>query len=341
MRSDGVSVVHDRLGSVVARSGCSDCSAYSTKEYFPYGDEISGNTAGNVDKFGTYMRDATTGLDYADQRYFAGTMGGRFLTADPYQASGGAAAPGSWNRYPYVGGDPVNRGDPTGLFEVDYSNGCGAPGTEFCADDGYTTWGGGEPGGVCLLPGLGNPFFGPTVTALCGIVFAPVPPPPPPKTCKSDFTGSQIAFVQAHYADAANLADQADLPTEVVLGWSALESGWGKPINTAYGNYFGWKGRGNYRCPEYNFACFKFYYSSAYTALFSSRDYFTYDNVVGVSVVQILSDQFNNGASVQTVFDTLAKAGWTPDKGYGRAVASTVSATGSIIDCLKSLGELR
>ena len=39
---------------------------------------------------------------------------GRFLTADPYVASGGVADPGSWNRYAYVGGDPVNLNDSGG-----------------------------------------------------------------------------------------------------------------------------------------------------------------------------------------------------------------------------------
>jgi hypothetical protein len=41
---------------------------------------------------------------------------GRFLTADPYQASGGPANPGSWNRYAYVEGDPVGFHDPAGLM---------------------------------------------------------------------------------------------------------------------------------------------------------------------------------------------------------------------------------
>jgi hypothetical protein len=36
---------------------------------------------------------------------------------DPYVASGGAANPSSWNRYAYVGGDPINFFDPRGLFE--------------------------------------------------------------------------------------------------------------------------------------------------------------------------------------------------------------------------------
>ena len=55
----------------------------------------------------TYYRDQTTGLDYADQRYFAG-LSGRFLTADP--------AGSGMNWYAYVGGDPVNFNDPEGLI---------------------------------------------------------------------------------------------------------------------------------------------------------------------------------------------------------------------------------
>ncbi len=54
-----------------------------------------------------------TGLDYADPRYYAASYG-RFNTADQYQASAGPADPGSWNRYAYVGGDPVNFADPGG-----------------------------------------------------------------------------------------------------------------------------------------------------------------------------------------------------------------------------------
>ena len=52
----------------------------------------------------------------ADQRFYASTYG-RFNTADPYAASGGPEDPGSWNRYAYVGGDPVNWLDPQGTFK--------------------------------------------------------------------------------------------------------------------------------------------------------------------------------------------------------------------------------
>src|ERR1017187_8782577 len=102
MRSAGVTVVTDRLGSVRANSNGERMS------YFPYGEERT-TTADGREKFGTYFRDsaANGGLDYAEQRYYA-SAGGRFLTPDPYTASGGPVDPGSWNRYAYVQGDPLN-----------------------------------------------------------------------------------------------------------------------------------------------------------------------------------------------------------------------------------------
>jgi RHS repeat-associated protein len=97
---------HDRLSSVGDGS-----------TYLPYGEERS-VTANDTHKFATYYRDSSSGLDYADQRYYSSTYG-RFLTSDPYRASGGPSDPGSWNRYAYVQGDPVNLTDPAGLFPAD------------------------------------------------------------------------------------------------------------------------------------------------------------------------------------------------------------------------------
>jgi RHS repeat-associated protein len=65
-------------------------------------------------KFTGYFRDAETGLDYANQRYHQPGMG-RFMSPDPYMASGGPSNPGSWNKYGYVQGDPVNFVDRKGL----------------------------------------------------------------------------------------------------------------------------------------------------------------------------------------------------------------------------------
>ena len=79
--------------------------------YYPYGEAKSG-TVSNADSFATYFRDST-GLDYAQQRYYSSTSG-RFVSVDPLQASASPAAPSSWNRFGYVSGDPTNRVDPTG-----------------------------------------------------------------------------------------------------------------------------------------------------------------------------------------------------------------------------------
>jgi RHS repeat-associated protein len=68
-------------------------------------------------EFGTYNRDSFTGLDYADQRFYASSYG-RFNTRD--RIGGGVAEPGSWNRYSYTRGDPVNRTDFAGLCDSDF-----------------------------------------------------------------------------------------------------------------------------------------------------------------------------------------------------------------------------
>ncbi len=93
-------VTSDRLGSI--------------GKFYPFGQERPSATTNDTEKFTGYYRDASTGLDYADQRYHQpGT--GRFLTPDPLVASAKPEDPGSWNRYEYVGGDPVNSTDPSGL----------------------------------------------------------------------------------------------------------------------------------------------------------------------------------------------------------------------------------
>jgi RHS repeat-associated protein len=91
--------------------------------YYPYGEGVVG--ADSV-QFATYTRDSYTGLDYADQRFYASTYG-RFNTPDPYAGSAGPGDPSSWNRYSYTKGDPVNRMDRSGLLA---SLTCGSGGYE-------------------------------------------------------------------------------------------------------------------------------------------------------------------------------------------------------------------
>ena len=107
-----------------------------------------------------------------DQRYFTG-LSGRFLSSDPYEASGGASNPGSWGRYAYVGGDPVNRTDQTGLYWDDCSMyGCLMAPPE---DGGGIIWGGrGGSGSICNF-NLWLPV--PMCIGIPGVVLAPAPPP--------------------------------------------------------------------------------------------------------------------------------------------------------------------
>ncbi|MEZ5355297.1 MAG: RHS repeat-associated core domain-containing protein [Bryobacteraceae bacterium] len=80
----------------------------------PYGEQGG--------RFGTHDQDSSTGLHYADQRYYYSNRG-RFLTADPYRGSRSVDGPASWNRYSYVFGDPVRSVDPRGLYCVSLGDG--------------------------------------------------------------------------------------------------------------------------------------------------------------------------------------------------------------------------
>jgi RHS repeat-associated protein len=127
----------DRVGSVV------DASAPAGLSYFPYGEERVTRTADGSERFGTYQRDAGTGLDYAMNRYYSATVG-RFVSPDPYEASGGTANPQSWNRYAYVQNDPADFSDPSGL--VTYGSECRVDGIYVPCSSVYAI-DGGSPGG--------------------------------------------------------------------------------------------------------------------------------------------------------------------------------------------------
>ncbi len=82
-------VAADRLGSI--------------GKFYPFGVERPSATANDTEKFTGYYRDASTGLDYADQRYHQPGVG-RFMSPDPDSGSAHRISPGSLNRYAYVGG---------------------------------------------------------------------------------------------------------------------------------------------------------------------------------------------------------------------------------------------
>ena len=99
----------------------------SRGRYYPYGEDRGTNPGDGSVTFATYTRDSSTGLNYADQRYYA-TGWGRFVSPDRYRAMAASlnnpGIPQSWNRYAYVTGDPANYLDPTGKL-ICGPNGCG------------------------------------------------------------------------------------------------------------------------------------------------------------------------------------------------------------------------
>ena len=139
-------IKQDRLGTTNA-----------TNNYAPYGDTgINPPPYGDGMGFTGYYRDGTsTGLDYAQQRYYAPSIG-RFTSPDPYKASAAIARPQSWNRYAYVENNPVNFTDPSGLY------------IQWC--DGEACGGGGQGAGWGGGTFTGSPFDS---------GFVPGPPPLP------------------------------------------------------------------------------------------------------------------------------------------------------------------
>lgn len=92
-------------------------------DYMPYGEEIITLGGRSSDDkyvgddvrqgFTGYENDDETGLDYAQARMFAKGIG-RFNSVDPLMASADIVNPQTFNRYAYVGNNPVNITDPTG-----------------------------------------------------------------------------------------------------------------------------------------------------------------------------------------------------------------------------------
>ncbi|MEK6278773.1 MAG: RHS repeat-associated core domain-containing protein [Acidobacteriota bacterium] len=87
----------------------------STVELELWGGERnrSSNEAFQPKKFTTYERDANGSDDAMHRRYSRSQS--RFSQPDPYDGSYSLTNPQSFNRYAYVGNDPVNFTGETGL----------------------------------------------------------------------------------------------------------------------------------------------------------------------------------------------------------------------------------
>lgn len=92
------------------------------EEYFPYGSTafVCGDILRDVPRrllrFLGKIQDDVTGLYYFEHRYYSPYIG-NWLSPDP------AGAVDSSNLYEYVGGDPINRVDPHGLWGIGFNFG--------------------------------------------------------------------------------------------------------------------------------------------------------------------------------------------------------------------------
>jgi len=99
----------------------------SRHDYAPFGEELgaiglrtSGQGYGGGDnarqKYAGMESDDATGMDHTQWRQYD-SISGRWTAPDPYGGSMSVRNPQSFNRYLYVGNDPVNMRDPSGLME--------------------------------------------------------------------------------------------------------------------------------------------------------------------------------------------------------------------------------
>ncbi|MFN9297272.1 MAG: RHS repeat-associated core domain-containing protein, partial [Acidobacteriota bacterium] len=119
----------DHLGSTRVVWG-TDGQIKKLYDYAPYGEEVGANYRGGDERYPTLVypraggqavsimftgkeRDAETGLDYFEARYFSGAQG-RFTSPDEPLLDQSPYDPQSWNLYAYVRNNPLRYTDPTG-----------------------------------------------------------------------------------------------------------------------------------------------------------------------------------------------------------------------------------
>jgi RHS repeat-associated protein len=108
--------VTDHLGSTVG-SLLADGTFVNGVDYNPYGQVIAGGTNDPYVYTGL-EHDSESNLEHAQFRQYSSTLG-RWISPDPYNGSMDLANPQSFNRYSYVGNNPMRLVDLSGLDDCD------------------------------------------------------------------------------------------------------------------------------------------------------------------------------------------------------------------------------
>ena len=101
----------DRQGNVLALAN-QDGTLAQQFFYTPFGVELVGNAGENPFRYTGRRFDPETGLYYYRARYYDADLG-RFLQVDPVGYAD------QWNLYAYVGNNPLNATDPSGMQSID------------------------------------------------------------------------------------------------------------------------------------------------------------------------------------------------------------------------------
>jgi RHS repeat-associated protein len=121
-------ILLDRQGSTRAILNQS-ATVLARFDYQPFGEEIAsgvgmrttsqgyGGSDSSRQRYALTERDEATGLDHTWWRKYENTAG-RWTSRDPYNGSMRVGDPQSFNRFTYVGNDPINFVDPSGLDPV-------------------------------------------------------------------------------------------------------------------------------------------------------------------------------------------------------------------------------
>ncbi len=107
----------DRLGTRLVTDGANG-TVTTEQVNLPYGTALTSESSGgfNNRRFTSYDRSATTGMDYAVNRFYNPEQG-RFNQVDPIgMGAVRLGNPQSLNLYGYCENDPINHVDPDGLF---------------------------------------------------------------------------------------------------------------------------------------------------------------------------------------------------------------------------------
>ncbi len=108
-------IITDQFGQIKSR-----------RDFMPFGEDLFNGVGARTEslkygsstddikqKFTGYLKDSETGLDFAEARMYENRHG-RFTAVDPLMASGKSANPQTFNRFVYVGNNPLDRVDPDG-----------------------------------------------------------------------------------------------------------------------------------------------------------------------------------------------------------------------------------